>query len=339
MTMTTERTARAQMAAKAIAILACTRDGNDLLPAHLKLVEMAVNDRLNDAGVAEFERLHESVAVLRNYVKPWFHDQEHLTNEHSGYVYWKGACVEHYSFRDVDREREAAHALAAKCRRLEASGFRPTLSSVDSADVLLSLYEHPQGREWAQLRERITVYEIGERVRPAAPASTSGGLHAVGIDSGPPAKEGAIMFWVRPGPDGSAPALIAMVSVSDDVAREPALVLPPEDDDRSNAVYYALWKHGFRPPAAPAPPFGLAVVSDVESSQTTFLKALPETHQASTTGAVNVRDDADAWIEWTRQFGFTPDAFESAAAAALTALREVSAAAGDPRRRTDAQRC
>jgi hypothetical protein len=49
---------------------------------------------------------------------------EHLTQDGEGYVYWKGASVEHYSFRDPAKEVEAAQELAARCRHLEALGVR-----------------------------------------------------------------------------------------------------------------------------------------------------------------------------------------------------------------------
>ncbi len=48
----------------------------------------------------------------------------HLTQDGEGYVYWKGAHVEHYSFRHDDRENEvaAAHELAKRCLFLESLG-------------------------------------------------------------------------------------------------------------------------------------------------------------------------------------------------------------------------
>ncbi len=52
----------------------------------------------------------------------------HLTQDGEGYVYWKGAHVEHYSFRHEDHEREIteAHELARRCEFLEALGVPVT---------------------------------------------------------------------------------------------------------------------------------------------------------------------------------------------------------------------
>lgn len=44
-----------------------------------------------------------------------------LTQDGEGYVYWRGAHVEHYSFREDDRENEiqAATELIQRCKHLE----------------------------------------------------------------------------------------------------------------------------------------------------------------------------------------------------------------------------
>jgi hypothetical protein len=42
---------------QALEILRATRDGDDLAPQHLKLVEMAVNGFLNDEGKEAFQAL------------------------------------------------------------------------------------------------------------------------------------------------------------------------------------------------------------------------------------------------------------------------------------------
>ena len=52
---------------RAIEILRNTRDGDDLDPIHLKLVELAVNGFLNERGVEAFHRLYEE--VKRGYKK------------------------------------------------------------------------------------------------------------------------------------------------------------------------------------------------------------------------------------------------------------------------------
>ena len=78
----------------AIEILRKTNDGNDLAPEHLKLVEVAANGWLSEAGEVAFHELHRDVE--NGYKKPWLHGIEHLTRDHEGYVYWKGRRVEHY---------------------------------------------------------------------------------------------------------------------------------------------------------------------------------------------------------------------------------------------------
>ena len=53
-----------------------------------------------------------------------FQDIEELHRRGDGYVLWRGIYVEHYTYPDDEKdvEREAAHALAARCRHLEALG-------------------------------------------------------------------------------------------------------------------------------------------------------------------------------------------------------------------------
>lgn len=53
----------------------------------------------------------------------WMYGIEWLTREHSGYIAWRGKIVEHYSFSDPEKEKEAAEGLSARCRRLEENGF------------------------------------------------------------------------------------------------------------------------------------------------------------------------------------------------------------------------
>lgn len=106
----------------AIRILGATNDGNALSPGHLYLVELACNDNLNETGEEAFADLYKQVTE-GTYVKPWFHGFEGLTKDHSGYVHWKGVCIEHFSYHDSDAERTAAENLAARCKALEEKGF------------------------------------------------------------------------------------------------------------------------------------------------------------------------------------------------------------------------
>lgn len=115
---------------KACAILKATEDGNKLRPSDLSLVESAVNGRLTERGVEVFDALHQDV-ISGDYLNPespkypWFHGIVHLTRDHQGYVYWKGQCIEHYTYPAdrKDAERESAHRLAANCRSLEEKGI------------------------------------------------------------------------------------------------------------------------------------------------------------------------------------------------------------------------
>lgn len=111
-------------------ILQKTRDGEDLSPEHLYLLQEMVNGHLNELGEQEFEKLHQS--VLAGYVKPWFRGIEHLTIDHVGYVLWKGKAVEHFDspWRWSDEAKVQAEEVARRCRILEAKGITPTTANV-----------------------------------------------------------------------------------------------------------------------------------------------------------------------------------------------------------------
>ena len=111
---------------KACEILRKTRDGDDLSPPHLYLVQEMVNGRLNEKGEAAFEELYQS--VLQGYKPPWFHDIEHLTRNHEGYVLWKGKAVEHYDspWAYSAAAKKQVEELARRCRILESRGEIPT---------------------------------------------------------------------------------------------------------------------------------------------------------------------------------------------------------------------
>ena len=115
---------------QAIAILANTRDGDDLAPHHLALVQHAANSRLNDAGRIALADLYAQ--TLNGYQRPWLHDIEHLTLDHTGNVYWKAEAVEHYDLRFAysDKGRAAAEELARRCRAVEARGEKPDHGTV-----------------------------------------------------------------------------------------------------------------------------------------------------------------------------------------------------------------
>ena len=82
----------------AIDILRATKDGNDLSPPDLYLVECAANNVLNEKGEAAFADLHRRIAE-GTYRPQWLQGVEHLTRSHGGYVYWKGQEIEHWDSR------------------------------------------------------------------------------------------------------------------------------------------------------------------------------------------------------------------------------------------------
>ena len=51
-----------------------------------------------------------------------FHKIQHLTKDSEGFVFWRGVRVEHYSFRDPEKEQVAAEQLAQECEELERRG-------------------------------------------------------------------------------------------------------------------------------------------------------------------------------------------------------------------------
>jgi hypothetical protein len=116
---------------KAIEILQATSDGNQLAPYDLSLVEGAVNGFLTAEGIEAFNKLHETVAA-GEYKQPWFHGIENLTIDHVGYVYWKGAIVEHYEqpWAYSKEAKESAQELKRRCEILESKGIPLNITTV-----------------------------------------------------------------------------------------------------------------------------------------------------------------------------------------------------------------
>ena len=110
-------------------VLQKTKDGNDLAPDHLWLLQEWVNDRLNELGEKKFREIHARV-MAGNYTKPWLCGVENLTRDHEGYVYWKGIHVEHYSHDNYEEIRKDAIELARRCQILEARGIQPSCGRV-----------------------------------------------------------------------------------------------------------------------------------------------------------------------------------------------------------------
>lgn len=119
--------------AAAIEILRATNDGDDLDPAHLKLVEMAVNGFLSPEIRDAFDQLHS--LVRSGYAKPWLHDVTHMTIDHEGYVYWKSHRIEHFSrpYATSDKAKIYTVELARNCAELEARGETPTFAALSPA--------------------------------------------------------------------------------------------------------------------------------------------------------------------------------------------------------------
>ncbi len=112
---------------QSIEILRATRDGDDLFPSDLKLLELSVNGSLNEAGERAFRELLANVRA--DYEPRRFMGIEHLTRDHQRYVYWKGIRVEHFDHdfwrKDGWQKRIKADAeqLARRCRWLEERGI------------------------------------------------------------------------------------------------------------------------------------------------------------------------------------------------------------------------
>lgn len=100
-----------------IKILQHSNDGDDLSPRHLKLVEMGANGYLNDAGIAELERI--AAEVEADTYQDWYFGIKGLWLDHQGYVYYKGKRVEHYSFTDGNYSEEARAAAQRLVKHLE----------------------------------------------------------------------------------------------------------------------------------------------------------------------------------------------------------------------------
>jgi hypothetical protein len=106
-------------------VLQKTHDGDLLAPQDLYLVQEWVNDALNESGENLFKELHTQI-MAGTYVKPWMCGVENLTQDHEGYVYWKGIHVEHYSHDNYEEKKRDAIELARRCLLLEALGKEVT---------------------------------------------------------------------------------------------------------------------------------------------------------------------------------------------------------------------
>ena len=122
--MSTTTTNAPSLIEQSIEILDRSRDGNDLEPFHLSLVQAAVNNHLTARGVEAFHQLYDTV-TSGQYAKPWLAGVEHVTRDHQGYVYWKGSRIEHFTFSVMTENqlRATTQRLAERCRHIEALGL------------------------------------------------------------------------------------------------------------------------------------------------------------------------------------------------------------------------
>ncbi len=122
--MSTTTTNAPSLIEQSIEILDRSRDGNDLEPFHLSLVQAAVNNHLTARGVDAFHQLYDSV-TSGQYAKPWLAGVEHVTRDHQGYIYWKGSRIEHFTFSvmEEDQLKHTTQRLAERCRHIEALGL------------------------------------------------------------------------------------------------------------------------------------------------------------------------------------------------------------------------
>ncbi|MBU4223108.1 MAG: hypothetical protein KKD46_07700 [Euryarchaeota archaeon] len=116
---------------KAIEILQATSDGDKLASIDLSLVEGAINGFLTTEGIKAFNKLHKTVAA-GEYKQPWFHGIENMTIDNVGFIYWKGAIVEHYeqpwAYSKV--AKESAQELKRRCEILESKGIPLNITTV-----------------------------------------------------------------------------------------------------------------------------------------------------------------------------------------------------------------
>ena len=138
-----------------IEILSRTSDGELLTPPDLALTQYAANDGLTEAGEVRLAQLHADV-LSGEYFKQakWFRGVEHMTQNHEGYVFWKGKRVEHYSYRDDkdsrDRELASLQRLAESCKHVESLGLPVTSRNALS----LTLRDAELGSPWLLAAQR-----------------------------------------------------------------------------------------------------------------------------------------------------------------------------------------
>lgn len=115
-----------QLFDQSIEILQATNDGNKLAPRHLYLLQEGINGNLSEEGVEALLQLHKEVCIDKTYdpLKVYYFGVEHMTRDHTGYIYFKGHHIDHFSYgRGRGEEEKAALVRAQKiCLLLEKKG-------------------------------------------------------------------------------------------------------------------------------------------------------------------------------------------------------------------------
>lgn len=126
-----------------VTILRSTNDGNDLADWQLCLCQDAINGGLNERGIEVIDKLLELVSSgepykfsVKLFMKKFFGIEPEgelspfdsvpdLTYDQQGYIYWKGECVDHYTYPESEESYPRLWNLINKCRHLENLGLPP----------------------------------------------------------------------------------------------------------------------------------------------------------------------------------------------------------------------
>ncbi len=121
-------------------IIEATKDGDELSPHELKLIEDGVNGFLNDEGYKALKDLHNSVIVEKTFIpfnKRSFRGFEHITTDSKGaggglWIYWKGIYIEHYNtpYAYSDEGLEELKELERRCLSLEGRNIEVNSNTV-----------------------------------------------------------------------------------------------------------------------------------------------------------------------------------------------------------------
>jgi hypothetical protein len=114
---------------KVDSILSATENGAQLSLRDLEIVSWASRGGLSQSGLEEFEALHENVLsglyLDPNSSKfPWYHGIIHLSQDHAGYLCWKGqkVSVRPFSAKPQFVDIPEVKQLEIDCIAAEATG-------------------------------------------------------------------------------------------------------------------------------------------------------------------------------------------------------------------------